>query len=52
MDYPWNRSQDNYNKYQYKYENKECVYWPILVSYNNWKTIHCIDSIKTLTNQK
>ena len=32
---PWNRSQDKHNQDQYKDENKNCVYWPIMGSYNN-----------------
>ena len=43
---PWNISQDKYNQDQYKSENQNCVYWPILGSYNNWKIVHCIDSRK------
>ena len=46
LDYPWNRSQDKYNQDQYKGENQNCIYWPILGSYNNWKIIHCIESRK------
>ena len=46
MDYQWNRNQDKYNQVWYKGENQNCVYWPIIGSYNNWKIIHCIDSIK------
>ena len=40
------RSQDKYNQVWYKGENKNCVYWPILGSYNNQQIIHCIDSRK------
>ena len=43
---PCNRIQDRYNQYQCKGENQNCVYWPILGSYKNWKIIHCIESIK------
>ena len=46
LDYPWNSRQDKYNKFWYKGENKKCVYWPILGSYNNLQIIHCIDMIK------
>ena len=42
----WNRSKDKYNQYRYKSENTNCVYWPILGTYNNWQIIHCIDSRK------
>ena len=41
---PWNRSQDKYNQYQYKGENQNCIYCPILGSYKFWQIIHCIDS--------
>ena len=44
MDSTWNIIQDNYNQYPQKGENKQCVYWPILGLYTNWKIIHCIDS--------
>ena len=40
------RSQDNYNQYQYKGENKNYVYWHIIGSYKNWKIIHFIDNRK------
>ena len=43
---PCNIIQYKYNKYQYKGENQNCVYWPILGSYNNWQIIHCIESRK------
>ena len=43
---PCNRSQDNYNQEQYKGENQNCFYWPILGSYNNWQIIHCIEIIR------
>ena len=39
---PWNISQDKYNQDLYKGDNQNCVYWPILGSYNNQKIIHCI----------
>ena len=45
-DSPCNISQVNYNKYQYKVENQNCIYWPILGSYNNWQIIHCMSSRK------
>ena len=43
---PWNKSPDKYNKDQYKRENQNCIYWPIIGFYNNWQIIHCIDSKK------
>ena len=43
---PWNISRAKYNKDQYKGENQNFVYWPILGPYKNWKIMHCIDSIK------
>ena len=43
---PWIKSQYNYNQDQYKASNQQCIYWPILGPYNNWKIIHCIDIIK------
>ena len=39
-----NRIQDKYNQYQYKGENQQFFYWPILELYNNWHIIPCIDS--------
>ena len=44
--YPWNRSQDKYNKYQYKGDNQNCVYWPILGSYKSLQIFNCIESMK------
>ena len=46
MYYQWNRSQYKYNQHRYKSENQNCVYWPIIWSYNNWKIIHCVESRK------
>ena len=43
---PWNRSQDKYNHYRCKGENKNYIYWPILRSYNNWQIIYYIASRK------
>ena len=43
---PWNIRQDKYNQDQQKGENQECVYCPILGSYNNYLIIHFIDSKK------
>ena len=43
---PWNRSQDKYNQDQYKGDNQNWVYWPILGSYKNWQIIYCIESRK------
>ena len=47
--YTWNRSQDKYNKDQYKGDNQKCVYWPIIESYNTWKNIDFIESKKHLS---
>ena len=30
LSYPWNRRQYRYNKFRYKGENKQFVYWTIL----------------------
>ena len=43
---PWNIIQDKYNQDQYRGENQNCVYWPIIGSYNNWQIIHFVCSIK------
>ena len=40
------RIQDKCNQDRYKGENKHCVFWPILGSYNNWQIINGIDSEK------
>ena len=46
----YNIIQDKYNQDQYKGENWQYVFWPILGIYNNWKIIYCID-IKNNTKQ-
>ena len=46
LDYPWNRRQDKHNQDQYKGENKICVYWTIIGSYNNLRISHYIDGFK------
>ena len=44
--FSWNRSQYKYNQDQYRGENQNCVYWPIIGSYNNWQIIHFVCSRK------
>ena len=44
--FPWNISQYNYNQDCYKGEKQNCVYWPIIGSYKNWRIIYFIDNRK------
>ena len=45
---PCNIIQDKYNQDQYKGENQNFIYCPILGYYNNWQIIYCGEIIKQL----
>ena len=37
---PWDHQTDYYNQPRYSGNNTDCVLWPLLGSYNNWKVVH------------